>query len=131
MCLCVHFKFRNKIRMNILLLVLVHLICTLSLQKIPTLFNLFPNKPWFLHVYSTSNLKTPREKEKLLVTSNFSFFRGVFYLFRELSAIFNKFEICCLQTLSVWKSLKSVVWERVKIGSMIYLHVLCCDLHVL
>ena len=33
------------------------------------------------------------EKEKLLVTSNFSFFLGVFYPFWELSAIFIKFEI--------------------------------------
>ena len=39
----------------------------------PTLFNPFPNKPWFLHVCSTSLLKTLWEKEKLLVMSNFSF----------------------------------------------------------
>ena len=36
-------------------------------------FNPFPNKPWFLRVCSTSLLKTLWEKEKLLVTSNFSF----------------------------------------------------------
>ena len=35
--------------------------------------NPFPNKPWFLHVCSTGLLKTLWEKEKLLVTSNFSF----------------------------------------------------------
>ena len=33
------------------------------------------------------------EKEKLLITSNFSFSHSVFYLFGELSAIFVKFEI--------------------------------------
>ena len=33
----------------------------------------FPNKPWFLCVCSLSLLKTMQEKEKLLVTSNFSF----------------------------------------------------------
>ena len=33
------------------------------------------------------------EKEKLLVTSNFSFFRSVFYPFGKFSAIFTKFEI--------------------------------------
>ena len=33
------------------------------------------------------------EKEKLLVMSNFSFSRSVFYLCGELFAIFNKFEI--------------------------------------
>ena len=35
--------------------------------------NPFPNKPWFLRVCSISLLKTLWEKEKLLVTSNFSF----------------------------------------------------------
>ena len=55
--------------------------------------NPFPNKPWFLCVCSTSLLKTLWEKEKLLVTSNFSFFHNVFYPFEELSAIFMKFKI--------------------------------------
>ena len=31
------------------------------------------NDPWFLHVCSTNSLKTLWEKEKLIVTSNFSF----------------------------------------------------------
>ena len=64
-------------------------------------FNPFPNKPWFLHVGSTGLSKTLWEEEKLLVTSNFSFSHSVFYLSGELSAIFIKFENCCLQTLSV------------------------------
>ena len=51
------------------------------------------DKPWFLHVCGTSLLKTLWEKEKLLVTSNFSFSHSVFYPFGELSAIFIKFEI--------------------------------------
>ena len=59
--------------------------------------NPFPNKPWFLRVCSTSLLKTLWEKEKLLVTSNFSFSHSVFYPFRELPVIFIKFEIV------VWK----------------------------
>ena len=49
--------------------------------------------PLFLRVCSTSLLKTLREKEKLLVTSNFSFSHNVFYPSGELSAIFIKFEI--------------------------------------
>ena len=66
----------------------------------------FPNKPWFLCVCSTSLLKTLLEKEKLLVTSNFSFSHSVFCPFGELSAILIKFlsanfqfgmsKICCL-----------------------------------
>ena len=55
--------------------------------------NPFPNKPWFLRVWSARLLKTPWEKEKLLVTSNFSFFHSVFYPFGVLSAILIKFEI--------------------------------------
>ena len=55
--------------------------------------NPFPNKPWFLRVCCTSLLKTLWEKEKLLVTSNFSFSHSVFYSFGELSAIFVKFRI--------------------------------------
>ena len=68
-------------------------IFTLNASKIFLPFNPFPNKPWFLRVYSESLLKTLREKEKLLVTSNFSFYHSIFYLFGRLSAIFFKFEI--------------------------------------
>ena len=47
----------------------------------PYIIDPFPIKPWFLRVCSTSLLKTLWEKEKLLVTSNFSFSHNVFYLF--------------------------------------------------
>ena len=62
------------------------------LKTLHCVFNPFPNKPWFLRVCSTRLLKTLREKEKLLVTSNFSFSHSVFYLFGEHSATFIKFE---------------------------------------
>ena len=55
--------------------------------------NPFPNKPWFLRVCGKSLLKTLWEKEKLLVTSKFSFSHSVFYPFGELSAIFIKFDV--------------------------------------
>ena len=58
-----------------------------------TAVNPFPNKPLFLRVCNTNLLKTLWEKEKLLVTSNFSFSNSVFYPFGERSAIFIKFEI--------------------------------------
>ena len=73
----------------------------------------FPNKPWFWCVWSTSLMKTLWEK-KLLVTSNISFSHIVFYPFGELFAFFHQIQNCRLQTLSVWKSLKFVIWERVK-----------------
>ena len=66
-----------------------------KMQQFIRLINPFPNKPWFLPVCITRLLKTLREKEKLLLTSNF-------------------YQYCHLQTLSVWKSLKFVVWERVR-----------------
>ena len=53
----------------------------------------FPNKPLFLRVCSTSLMKTLWEKEKLLMTSNFSFSNSVFYPFRELSTVLIKFKI--------------------------------------
>ena len=55
--------------------------------------NPFPNKPWFLCVCSRSLLKTLWKREKLLVMSNFSFSRNVFYPSGELSAIFIKIGI--------------------------------------
>ena len=47
----------------------------------PTILNPFPINPSFLRVCSTRLLKTLWEKEKLLVTSNFSFSRSIFYPF--------------------------------------------------
>ena len=48
---------------------------------LPNMFNPFPKKPWFLRVCGTSLLKTLWEKEKLLVTSNFSFSHSVCFSF--------------------------------------------------
>ena len=73
----------------------------------------FLNNPWCLSVCRTCLLKTLWEKEKLLVTSNFSFSHSVFYLCGELSAIFNKFEIVVCK-LFQFDSPKFVIWERVK-----------------
>ena len=44
--------------------------------------NPFPHNNTFCRPWETSRLKTLREKEKLLVTSNFSFSHSVFYPFR-------------------------------------------------
>ena len=49
--------------------------------KFCRLVNPLQNKPLFSCVCSTSLLKTQWEKEKLLVTSNFSFSHSVFYPF--------------------------------------------------
>ena len=74
----------------------------------------FPKKSWFLRVCMTILLKTLWEKEKLLLMSDFSFSHSVFYSFVEFSAIFIKLKTVFCKTLSVWMSLKFVIWERVK-----------------
>ena len=80
--------------------------------------NPFPNKPWFLHVCSTS-LENTVGKEKIAHSKQFLFppplppplFSTRLDNFLLLSSNF----ICHLQTLSVWKTLKFVVWERLKV----------------
>ena len=57
------------------------------------LFNPVPHNDTFWHPWETSRLKTLWEKEKLLITRNFSFTHSIFYLFKELSDIFIKFKI--------------------------------------
>ena len=74
--------------------------------------NPFPNKPLFSRVCSPSLLKTLWKKEKLLVTSNFSISRSVFYPSGELFYHFYKIGNFRLQTLSIWKSPKVDIWER-------------------
>ena len=72
----------------------------------PDSFNPFPSKPLFLHVCSKNLLKTLWEKEKLLVSENFSFSLCVFYPFGEL-VIFIKFEIvirCSANALNLEES---------------------------
>ena len=80
--------------------------------------------PWFLRVCSTYLLKTPGDKEKLLIKSNFSFSHSVFYPFGELSAIFIKFRtvVCILfqfgrvKNLSVGKELNTGLLEKSKVA---------------
>ena len=55
--------------------------------------NAFPNKSLFLRVHGTSLSETLWEKEKMLVTSNFSFSHSVFYPFWEHFSIFIEFKI--------------------------------------
>ena len=72
----------------------------------------FSNNPLFLLDCCTSLLKTPLEKEKLLVTSNFSFSHGVFNSFGELTAIFIESKIVVCELFQFGKSQEFVVWER-------------------
>ena len=69
----------------------------------------FPKKALVFMCLHYKNFENTVGKGKWLKTSNFSF--TLFYLFEELSASFMKTQNCCLQTLSIWKRLKIVVWE--------------------
>ena len=86
----------------------------------------------FLPVCSTSRLKTLYKKEKLLMTSNFSFSHSVFCPFRKVSAMLIKFEIVVCK-LFQFGSQKFVVWERVKPQVCIWrkcyntAHILMCE----
>ena len=84
-----------------------------QIEKISNLvFDPFPNKPWFLRVFSTSLLKT-LEKGEIAHNEHFLLFPQCFQLVQRNFFHFDRILNCCLQTLSVWKSLKFVVWERV------------------
>ena len=75
-----------------------------------TVLNLSETNPCFLRVCGTSLLKTQWKKEELLAISPFpTVFSTILEDFSLISSNLNK---CRLQTLSVWKSLKCVVWKR-------------------
>ena len=85
-----------KIRLHVpCYLILINIVRKSSLSPAhkSMCFNPFPHNNTFWRPWETSLLKTLWEKEKLLVTSNFSFTHSVFYPFRELSAIFIKSKI--------------------------------------
>ena len=69
--------------------------CVTDRHDMTLAVNPFPHNDTFWRLLERSLLKTLWEKEKLLVTSNFSFTHIVFYPFKELSAIFIKFKIVC------------------------------------
>ena len=64
--------------------------------------NPFPHNHTFWRPRETNLLKTLLEKEKLLVTSNFSFTHIVFYQFRELSVSYIKFRIVVCSLFQFW-----------------------------
>ena len=66
--------------------------------------NPFPNKPWFLRVCSTSLLKTLWEKEKLLVTSNFSFSQMFSTLLENFPPIPSNLELLSANYVSLEES---------------------------
>ena len=53
-------------------------------------------------------------KGEIAHNEQFVLFQRCFLPILRTACNFNQIQNCCLQTLSVWKSLNFVVWERVK-----------------
>ena len=103
----------------------------LPVEKKP--FNSFTNHPSFLHVCSTSLLKTLWEKEKLLITSNFSFSPTVFYPFWEIYIIFIKLKIVICKLFQFGRVYNLEIFVRmcnISICCNIFLPVSLMDLRV-
>ena len=79
-------------------------------------FNPFPHNDTFWCPWETSLLKTLWEKEKFSRNKQFLLFPRCFLPVWINFCHFHQIWKCRLQTLSVWKSLKFVVWERVNIA---------------
>ena len=75
--------------------------------------NPFPNKPWFSCVCSIS-LENTGGKGEIARNEQFLLFPQWFLTVWRTICHFRIIPNCRLQSLSVWKSLKFVVWERVK-----------------
>ena len=106
-CVCVCITYMNfaLTKRKLKRFIMTNYIYSKQVIKSLRILNTLSNKPLSLRLCSKSFVKTLLEKETLLVTSNFSFSHGIFFPFGELSTIFIKLKICCLHTLSVWKSL--------------------------
>ena len=79
----------------------------LTLISLVTVVKPFPNKPWILRVCNTSPLKTLREKEKLLISSNLQRVENtysVFYSFGEKSSIYFSLKSSTADSSSLEKS---------------------------
>ena len=81
-----------------------------------------PNKPWFSCVCSMSLLKTVGKGE-FVYNEQFILFPQYFLPFFRTFCHFHLIWNCHLQTLSVWKSLKFVIWER---GIQGFLYICTC-----
>ena len=72
----------------------------------------FPNKPWFSRV--CKSFENTVGKGEIARNEQFLLFPQCFLSLWRTFCHFRHTKNCRLQSLSVWKSLKFVVWERVK-----------------
>ena len=77
-------------------------------------FNPFPNKPWFFTCLRYKSFENTVGKGEIARNEQFLLFPQCFLPIWRAFCHFYQTGNCRLQTLSVWKSLKIVAWERVK-----------------
>ena len=85
--------------------------------------NSFPNKPEFTCLQYKSFENTVRKGE-IGCDEQFLLFPQLFFTGFSLENFmpFSSIQSCCLELLSVWKSLKSVVWEKVNKKKILVFH---------
>ena len=88
--------------------------CFLPYMALIFHFNPFPNKPWFFTCRKHKSFENTVGKEETAQNKQFVLFPRCFLPVWRAFCHFHQIWNCHLQTLSVWKSLKFVVWERVK-----------------
>ena len=89
----------------------------MMIQLIPggcSFFNPFPNKLWFIQVWIYKSFENTVEKGEIAHNEEFLLFPQCFLPIWRTFCHFPQVWNFHLQTLSVWKSLKFVVWERIK-----------------
>ena len=82
-------------------------------QTLTLVFNPFPNKPWFFTCLQYRSFENTVGKGEIARYEQFLLFPQCFLSFRTTFCHFYQLYKCRLRTLSIWKSLKFVVWERV------------------
>ena len=70
----------------------------------------FPNKPWFFTCLQYKSLENTVGKGEIARNKQFLFFPQCFLPVWRTFCHFRQIQNCPLQSLSVWKSLKFVVW---------------------
>ena len=78
------------------------------------LFNPFPNRPWFFICLQYKSFENTVGKGEIACDKQFLLFPHHFLPFGRNFCHFHQILNCRLLTPSVWKSLKFVVWEKVK-----------------
>ena len=76
--------------------------------------NPFPNKSWFLRVCGTKAFESTAGKGEFARNEQFLLFPQCFLPVWRAFCHFHQIWKCRLQTLWNWKSLKFIVWERVR-----------------